>query len=60
MCGTLCRGEMFVIRLVVHERTTYKETPIAKPTFAQPNHRPNLNIVGSHQLTLTHRHDLSG
>ena len=23
MCGTLCRGEMFVIRLVVHERTTY-------------------------------------
>ena len=36
MCGTLCRGEMFVIRLAVHERTTYRETPIAKPTPAQP------------------------
>ena len=38
MCvyGTLCRGEMFVIRLVVYERTTYKKTPIAKPAPALP------------------------
>ena len=36
VCGTLCRGEMFVIRLVVYERTNYKETPIAKPAPAQP------------------------